>query len=95
MYEEECEDAIPRHKGEGIQSPKLVQPMVEYVLIVWSPHQDELHHNIEMVQIIAARYVMARYGTTDSVTAMLQKLPWDTLEQQRLGTHHYGVPRNT
>ena len=74
----------------------LVQPMVEFVLIVWRPHQDELRHNIKMVQRRASLYVMARYRT-DSVTAMLQKLSWNTLKLQRLKariTMRYQVVHN-
>ena len=74
----------------------LVLPTVEYASTVWSPHPEELWHDIKMVQRRAARYVMARYGAKDSVTALLQELSWDTLEQQRVkSTQQYGVPHHT
>ena len=57
---------------------------MEYASTVWSPHQEELRHYIEMVQRRAAGYVMARYRTMDSVTAVLQELSLNTLKQWRL-----------
>ena len=62
----------------------LVRPSVEYSSSVWSPHQQELKYTVERVQRRAARYVTKRYERTDSVTAMLDDLSWETLEQRRL-----------
>ena len=62
----------------------LVRPTVEYASSVWSPHQETLKYTIERVQRRAARYVTRRYQHSDSVTAMVQQLKWDTLEQRRL-----------
>ena len=62
----------------------LVRPIMEYASSVWSPHQKELVHNLEMVQRRAARYVMHLYQRTESVTDMLKVLKWETLEQRRL-----------
>ncbi len=62
----------------------LVRPTVEYASTVWSPHQQELIKNIEMVQRRSARYVMSQYDRHDSVTDMLRRLSWETLEQRRL-----------
>ena len=64
----------------------LVRPSVEYASSVWSPHQQELKYIIERVQRRAARYVTKRYDRTDSVTAMLDDLSWETLEQRRMKT---------
>ena len=62
----------------------LVRPTVEYASSVWSPHQETLKYTIERVQRRAARYTTRQYKNTDSVTAMIQQLKWDTLEQRRL-----------
>ena len=62
----------------------LVRPTVEYAASVWSPHQQELKYSVERVQRRAARFVTRRYDTTESVTAMLRDLSWETLEQRRL-----------
>ena len=61
----------------------LVRPTIEYASSVWSPEQKELKYVVERVQRRAARYVSRRYGWTDSVTDMLDKLSWETLEQRR------------
>ena len=47
------------------------------------PWQKHLTHRIEMVQRSAARYVQNDYHYTSSVTNMLRKLKWSTLEQRR------------
>ena len=51
----------------------LVRPQLEYCSTVWSPYQQKLVHDIEMVQRRAARFVMNMYGR-ESVTALLEKL---------------------
>ena len=61
----------------------LVRPITEYASTVWSPHQKDLIQDLEMIQRRAARYVMKRYGRTESVTDMLEELGWETLEQRR------------
>ena len=62
----------------------LVRPITEYASTVWSPHQQDLKHDIEMVQRRAARYVTNRYERTPGcVTDMLKTLEWETLEQRR------------
>ena len=61
----------------------LVRPQLEYCSTVWSPYQQKLVHDIEMVQRRAARFVMNMYGR-ESVTALLEKLEWEELAQRRL-----------
>ena len=56
----------------------LVRPQLEYCPTVWSPYQQKLVHDIEMVQRRAARFVMNMYGR-ESVTALLEKLEWEEL----------------
>ena len=60
-----------------------VRPLLEYASPVWDPHT---HHNInqlEGVQRLAARSVYKYYEHTSSVTAMLHKLGWETLQERR------------
>ena len=40
-------------------------------------------HSVEMVQRRAARFVSRRYHNTSSVTDMLRKLQWESLEHRR------------
>ena len=69
-----------------------VRPRVEYAVCAWDPHTGNgskgtgLIGKVEMVQRQAARWVLGRdkeQHRKDSVTAMLQKLEWRTLEQRR------------
>ena len=61
----------------------LVRPIMEYASTVWSPHQKELIHNIEMIQRRAARYIIRKYDRQESVSDMISDLSWETLEQRR------------
>ena len=62
----------------------LVRPTMEYAASVWCPYYSNQIWYIEMVQRRAARYCLHTYTKMESVTAMLQKLKWETLEQRRL-----------
>jgi myo-inositol-hexaphosphate 3-phosphohydrolase len=42
----------------------LVTPTLEYACTTWDPYLKEDQNRIEMVQRMAARYVVNRYGTT-------------------------------
>ena len=42
----------------------LVRPTLEYACTTWDPYLKEDQNRIEMVQRMAARYVVNRYGTT-------------------------------
>ena len=61
----------------------LVRPTLEYASAVWDPYQQNDIHRINMVQRRAARYVTNNYRNTSSVTEMLQRLEWPTLEDRR------------
>ena len=61
----------------------LVRPQMEYAASIWDPHFQQHQYNLEMVQRRAARWVCSEYDRQKSVTTMLQKLAWETLEAQR------------
>ena len=63
----------------------LVRPQLEYASTVWSPWQQGLTTMIvkEKVQQCAARFVFNDYSYNSSVTDMLSKLQWDSLELRR------------
>ena len=61
----------------------LVRPHLEYCCPVWNPHTNKDNTRIEAIQRRAARFVLQQYHRTDSVTAMLNTLEWDTLEKRR------------
>ena len=60
-----------------------VRPLLEYSSSVWDPWQKKYIKSLEMVQHRAVRYMFNDYGTTSSVTAMLNKLSLPTLENRR------------
>ena len=62
---------------------KLVRPTVEYASTVWDPYTKKNIDQLERVQRRAARYVHNSYYNTSSVTDMLQKLNWRSLQYRR------------
>ena len=61
----------------------LVRPLLEYACCVWDPSGEGLKHELEMVQRRAARFVLDDYDRKKSVTDMLSKIGWDTLQNRR------------
>jgi len=61
----------------------IIRSGMEYASTVWSPHEAKLINSLEAVQRRAARWAVARYQRTASVTKMLEELGWQTLEQRR------------
>ena len=61
----------------------LVRPQLEYASAVWDPHTKERISKIEMVQRRAARWTLRNFDHQASVTEMINKLGWRTLEQRR------------
>ena len=61
----------------------IVRPQLEYAAPVWDPHHQDDILKTEMVQRRAARWVLGDYSPYTSVTDMLGKLGWRTLEQRR------------
>ena len=60
-----------------------VRASLEYAAIIWDPHLDKHKTMLESVQRKAARWIRSVYGRTSSVTAMLQSLRLETLEERR------------
>ena len=61
----------------------LVRPQLGYASAVWDLHTKERISKIEMVQRRAARWTLRNYDHQASVTEMINKLGWKTLEQRR------------
>ena len=61
----------------------MIRPILEYASTVWSPYTKKNILMIEAVQRRAARFVTNTYNQTSSVTAMLFRLGWPSLEQHR------------
>ena len=61
----------------------IVRPQLEYASPVWDPHTKDDIQKIESVQRRAARWVLGDYSPYSSVTDMIGKLGWRTLEQRR------------
>ena len=60
----------------------LVRPQLEYASTVWDNSIKRNVTKIESVQRSAARFVCRDYQRTSSVTAMLQSLVWESLQQR-------------
>lgn len=75
--------SAPQHVKE-MAYKTLVRPQVEYACAVWAPYQSCDIDNLEMINRRAARYVLGyNRFSRDSVTQMLLKLQWDTLQIRR------------
>ena len=61
----------------------IVRPQLEYAAPVWDLHTQDDINKIEMVQRRAARWVLNDYSPYSSVSDMLEKHNWPTLEQRR------------
>lgn len=72
----------PSHIREQCYS-SLVRPQLEYASPVWDNTIQRNINKIESVQRRAARYVCHDYRWSSSVTSMLQRLNWDSLQQRR------------
>ena len=61
----------------------LVLPVLEYASEVWDPYSSVQRQRLEMVHRRAARFCCNDYRRYSSVTDMMTKLGWETLEQRR------------
>jgi len=61
----------------------FVRPILEYACTVWDPFTEKNINKIESVQRRAARFASNRYHNTSSVTDMLEKLGWPSLQHRR------------
>ena len=66
----------------------LVHPKIEYCCSVWDPHHQKYINQLDMVQRRAARFVKntpyRRSENPTSVTAFVEELGWDSLQNRRL-----------
>ena len=60
-----------------------VRPTLEYASTVWDPHTAKSRAKLEAVQRRSARYVFSDFDRYHSVTAMLTRLKWDSLQACR------------
>ena len=61
----------------------IVRSTLEYAACVWDPYQEYLIYDIEKIQRRAARWVLSDYSYYSSVTDMLNRLKWPTLQEKR------------
>ena len=59
----------------------MVQPVIEYAAIIWSPYTYCDIYKVEMVQHRAARFIMNNYTWMASVTDTLKKLDLPSFEK--------------
>ena len=61
----------------------LVPPTMEYTSSVWDPYTNTNIKKLEMVQRRAVCFVKGDYGRTSSLTALLDELGLDTIQERR------------
>jgi len=61
----------------------MVQPILEYASVIWSPYYTTLIEQLESIQHHSAHFIFNDYNHYSSVTNMLVELGWSTLRQQR------------
>ena len=61
----------------------FVRPLLEYSCSAWDPYMKGSINRIEAIQSRGARFVLNRYHRTASVTQMIQKLGWPSLQKHR------------
>jgi hypothetical protein len=70
-------------KGKAYKT--ILIPKMEYCSTIWDKRravESNGCHRVEMVQRRAARCVISQYQPQESVTAMIDKFGWDTLEKR-------------
>ena len=60
-----------------------VRPILEYAATVWNPFSAKHIDRLEAVQRRAARFVVNRYHNRSSVSEMIDRLQWPSLQQRR------------
>ena len=58
----------------------LIKPKLTYGSAAWYPSTEEKEHLLDMIQRSAARLCFSDYSRESSVTQMLEKLEWTSLE---------------
>ena len=71
-------------KAKATTYTTMVRPVLEYASTVWDPILKGDCQKLEKVQRSAARYIFNNYQRIPgTVTGLLEKLQWDTLEERR------------
>ena len=61
----------------------FIRPTAEYAATSWDPHTLRNTKKIEQIQRSSARFVMGDYQRSSSVSSMIDRLGWATLEERR------------
>lgn len=65
----------------------LVRPQLEYAASVWDPHTATLETALETLQNRSARFIVANYSRTASITSIKSSLDLPTLSNRRKQAH--------
>jgi len=74
---------IPNQSLREIAYFTFVRPQLEYAAAVWLPSLNKDITQLEKINCRAARFVCNNYHRTGSVTAMMEQLGWEKLEDRR------------
>ena len=76
----------PQNVRESVYTT-IIRPKLEYSCAAWDPHHKKDTMTLEKVQRKgAARFCLQNYVPLASVTKMLDKLGWETLQQRQMKT---------
>ena len=84
----QCNLALAPRQTKEVAYKTLVCPQLEYAAPIWNPYHKLLIQQVEKVQRIAARWTCRRWRSTSSVSDMLDKVEWPSLEDHTFNKIH-------